>query len=499
MRFLLTLLLLLALSIPASAYDKIFYEGNKTLVIQQSITGKTLFTVQQVSVEYYSENGFQKMREVFNITSNLSVDYTFNAGDLGFNWKTYLGNKNITSVEISLFKPSNYSIVVNDTALQWQNTSQEVYNNVTGLNETVWTNITISVVVGNHTEIRDNSTWLKLNNLNGRIIKPKSSYVVAAVFSKLFEKEFSIKTTPSFMGVQEDRMTWWNFTKNNIINMIKPDGFVPYVMIYNASNSSGTSNATSIYFNGLINKNFSGMNVTDSNSTEENYTLIPKNDGTGNYWLAINWSKNGSKQIYFNEGNLGTEVGSASNPNATFTQASGRMVTDYKLVDVTGNSATANWQYWARFLHGTAPPESSIGLSNTGVWHTGDAANFYVSSNTYTETEVFNDGTNYMYETIASETGTRDLKMHKNNTMISYYINNTLAGTSKTMTISSGDGSLPNQAMGLFMYASSSSTVQDFAYLMPYTEPEPLSGAWSAAESQPATATQEEDVMVIMI
>ena len=103
------------------------------------------------------------------------------------------------------------------------------------------------------------------------------------------------------MDVQEDRMTWWNLTKLNMVNNPIQNGTRPYVINLNISNSTGTNNQTHIFGNGLLNKGITGWNFTIDNTTEipaNNVSTL--NDGTTIF--EVNVTKNGSVQFYISYG-----------------------------------------------------------------------------------------------------------------------------------------------------------------------------------------------------
>jgi hypothetical protein len=323
----------LLINATSAASDKSkFDEKNKTLIILKPGTNDALMTVQQILVEPDLVN----MYEVFKITSY--EDYTFNKNkDFYFAWLKSKGKKDIKNTKLEILDSVQYQVTmpdfelieknisfsnirsitnvtdiydVNPWNLDWGANSKEKWNitspdgnGTIGFlrNETTSTdplNITffwyVNEITGSHQETRYRDEW-KLFSPDGRTIKKDESIVVKLTFYKDAEKgHFSIRTIPRFAEVDEDRLTWWNASWDYRIDNPISNGTRPYQISLNLSNSTGTNNATHVFFNGHSNINF-----TDIRFTLDNATALP-------YWIDeeaakvwVNVTANGTVNLYY--------------------------------------------------------------------------------------------------------------------------------------------------------------------------------------------------------
>jgi hypothetical protein len=208
MKLLLTGIILLSI-LSVQAFAAIDYynwdEQNKTATIYKN--SQKWFSIQG---EILSSN-IVEMREKIIVTSNYNYDFSV-LDDFGEDYEVHKGKSRSSELSTTWYSQvlENYMIVIDDTEPSWQNTSEERYNNQTGLNETIWNNYTIQVVVGNHTENR--------TRINQSLFTPTNKKIQAGqilTFIKVTKKmpeigEFSILLKPKFMGASIKELTWWN-------------------------------------------------------------------------------------------------------------------------------------------------------------------------------------------------------------------------------------------------------------------------------------------------
>lgn len=104
---------------------------------------------------------------------------------------------------------------------------------------------------------------------------------------------------------------WWNSSWNTSTSTAIPNGYRPYQLELNVSNSVGTNNATHIFCNGKCNVGLTDIRFTLANTTELPYWI--ENATTGRVW--VNLTANGTVNMYY--GNPTTTT--TSNGTNTFT------------------------------------------------------------------------------------------------------------------------------------------------------------------------------------
>ncbi|MBU4015799.1 hypothetical protein KJ878_06450 [Patescibacteria group bacterium] len=129
-------------------------------------------------------------RESLKVTSN--YDYSFSAlDDFYMGYEIHKGNNKITDLSTTWFlrTTENYNVTVDDYGIVSNWTSKEVFNNQTGINETVWYWDNQTIIIGNHTEPR--------SRINESIFNPTNKKIDAGqtlTFIKVTRKHKNTKT-----------------------------------------------------------------------------------------------------------------------------------------------------------------------------------------------------------------------------------------------------------------------------------------------------------------
>jgi len=152
-------------------------------------------------------------RELLKVTSN--YDYSFSAlDDFYMGYEIYKGNNKITDLSTTWFlrTTEDYNITINDYGIISNWTSKEVFNNQTGINETVWYWDNQTVIIGNHTEPRSRINESIFNPTNKKIDAGQTLTFIKVTRKRAEVGEFSILLKPVFMGFSIKELTWWNAT-----------------------------------------------------------------------------------------------------------------------------------------------------------------------------------------------------------------------------------------------------------------------------------------------
>lgn len=268
---LLTLIFLSSLVLPVVAVpdvrkDKIekdFVDSEKKLTHKKD--GKPLLEVKQISIK----EGVCKFEEVFEVTA-INEDYI----------------------------PSKSK----DFKLRFENKKREdAKHKITSEEWFVW----------------EDNEWkqLKWNWLDkAKKIKKGETRLYKVVVTKQAELgDKQILTVPSFMGVEDERLSWWNVSWQYRINSTLDD--VPsggYVYILTVHSGSGTNNQTDVFLNGDCQPDFDDIRFVLDDTTELDYWIEDNSTDPVKVWIDV--TDNGTVYIYY--GN--SEVDTASTDRSIF-------------------------------------------------------------------------------------------------------------------------------------------------------------------------------------
>ena len=284
----------------APAFSKVWDEETQTISIVSPVDA-TWLTIENVS----AEPDLCTFAEILNVTAH--VNYNLNAAkDFKFGWVQHSGKNGVTDVDISKLVNESYEVIIDEYGKVQVNTS--VYNNETGLNETVMVNQT--VVTGNHTETRYRDVWQAWTPA-GNTMSVGESVLVKIVYHKKAELgDVRIQTIPMFAGIECEELTWWNTSWSKKVQL-------------NVNNSSVALTdyqlMKNITYDSDMNANFSDMRfVNDSDTGSVPYWIESKTDSsTADVWLkipSISTTTGAKVWMYYNN----SDVNSASSGDDTF-------------------------------------------------------------------------------------------------------------------------------------------------------------------------------------
>ena len=123
-----------------------------------------------------------------------------------------------------------------------------------------------------------------------------------------------ILTVPSFMGVEDERLSWWNvswqYRMMSFLTDVPSGGYQYNLMVHSAS---GTNNQTDVFLNEYNATNFSDIRFVLNDLTELNYWIEDNTTDPIKVWIKV--PSNGTVYIYY--GNP-FSASSASNGTNTF-------------------------------------------------------------------------------------------------------------------------------------------------------------------------------------
>ena len=248
-------------------YDK----KNKTVTIINDTSKKTKMTIKLLS----SEPDLTTFTEIFEVTN--FKKYT-PSKDLDFKARSVVRKGGNDVFKTEWFIETNQSYVVNITDYKTIQVKQEVYNNKTGKNETVFVNET--VVSGYHDETHYRNVWSDYNKYGTKIPKNTVQKIKVVYHKKAEIGDVHIQTVPVFCGVECDELTWWNTSWNKRVQL-------------NVNNSSVALTdyqlMKNITYDSDMNANFSDLRfVNDSDTGVIPYWNMSKIDSNyANIWLKI--------------------------------------------------------------------------------------------------------------------------------------------------------------------------------------------------------------------
>ena len=260
---LLTLIFLSSLVLPVVAVpdvrkDKIekdFVDSEKKLTYKKD--GKPLLEVKQISIK----EGICKFEEVFEVTA-LNEDYT----------------------------PSKDK----DFKLRFENKKQEdAKHKITSEEWFVW----------------EDNEWKQLKwNWLGKTDKIKKGgtkryKVILTKQAELGDKR--ILTVPSFMGIEDERLSWWNmawqYRINSTLNDVPSGGYVYNLNVYSGS---GTNNQTDVFLNGDCQPDFDDIRFVLDDTTELDYWIEDNSTDPVKVWVEI--PSNGTVYLYYDNPDVNT-------------------------------------------------------------------------------------------------------------------------------------------------------------------------------------------------
>jgi len=249
---------------PASApapVIKQFNAHNRQLMLTNADTGQQLI-VKSVS----KKEGVCRFEEVFEVTA-IGNDYVPIRGkDFGlkFRNKTYSDIAHeIRSVEWYVWEDN-----------RWQQLKWDVYNRAN--------------------TIKKGETKLY-------------KVVVTKKRAELGDKR--ILTIPKFMGVEDERLTWWNvswqYRVSNTLNNVPNGGRTYRLMIHSGS---GENTATDVFLNGHSQSDFDDIRFVLNDTTELNYWIVDNTTDPIKVYVKV--TGNGTVNLYYGNPDVGSSMSS---------------------------------------------------------------------------------------------------------------------------------------------------------------------------------------------
>jgi len=273
-------------------------------------------------------------RESLKVTSN--YDYSFSAlDDFYMGYEIYKGNNKITDLSTTWFlrTTENYNVTVDDCGIVSNWTSKEVFNNQTGINETVWYWDNQTIIIGNHTEPRSRINESIFNPTNKKIDAGQTLTFIKVTRKRAEVGEFFILLKPVFMGASIKELTWWNSSWE----YKKP------ILINNTGNATVLTNyqvKLNVTYDSDMQADFDDIRViNDTSGAAVPYWIESKvNSSYANVWFnassipASVWT-NSTYYLYY--GNAAVSDGGSG--NNTFILYTGLKTADYvSSLDISG-------------------------------------------------------------------------------------------------------------------------------------------------------------------
>ena len=155
----------------------------------------------------------------------------------------------------------------------------------------------------------EDNEWkqLKWNWLNkAKKIKKDETKLYKVVVTKQAELgNKRILTVPSFMGVEDERLSWWNvswqYRINSTLDTVPSGGYVYNLTVHSGS---GTNNQTDVFLNSYNATNFSDIRFVLDDTTELSYWIEDKLTDPIKVWLNV--TDNGTVYIYYGNSDVET-------------------------------------------------------------------------------------------------------------------------------------------------------------------------------------------------
>ena len=118
-----------------------------------------------------------------------------------------------------------------------------------------------------------------------------------------------ILTIPKFMGVEDERLTWWNvswqYRVSNTLNNVPNGGRTYRLMIHSGS---GENTATDVFLNGHSQSDFDDIRFVLNDTTELNYWIVDNTTDPIKVYVKV--TGNGTVNLYYGNPDVGSSMSS---------------------------------------------------------------------------------------------------------------------------------------------------------------------------------------------